>query len=142
LTTLDPSKAKRPAGAGFFTLYKPGQGKWVRWSTVAAMAVIVAFGAKTLAVNDLADREVWVQAIAGTVFVLLGALLTWWLVNSPRLAEFMIMTESEMRKVSWPSRREVFSSTKIVIVLTLLLGLLLYLVDVAFLKFFIFLGIA
>ena len=68
--------------------------------------------------------------------------LTFFVVNRPYLAEFMIMTESEMRKVAWPSRRETISSTKVVILLTVLLGLLLFLVDIGFSKFFIWIGIS
>ena len=42
------------------------------------------------------------------------------------------MTESEMRKVTWPTRREVITSTKVVILMTLILAAILWLVDVGF----------
>jgi len=58
------------------------------------------------------------------------------------MAEFMIMTESEMRKVTWPSRKEVISSTRIVILITLILGVLLALVDVGFVQLFHLIGLS
>jgi preprotein translocase subunit SecE len=139
VTTLDYRKENK---RGFFAIYKPGQGKWVRWGTVIGMAIIILCGTGWLTIHELAANEVWVKALVGFIWTLAGALLTFWLVNSPKLAEFMIMTESEMRKVSWPSRREVITSTKVVILLTFLLGLLLYLVDVFFLWFFKLIGVA
>jgi preprotein translocase subunit SecE len=138
VTTADARKEKR----GFFSLYKPGQGKWVRWGTVAGMAILVLTGTYWLARVELAASDILVQVGVGASWTLLGAFVTFWLVNSPRMAEFLIMTESEMRKVSWPTRKDVIASTKVVIFCTLLLGLLLYLVDVGFSAFFIKLGVA
>ena len=130
----------------FFKIYKPGQGKWVRWGTVAGMALVSVSGAYWLAGIELADVrsdiKALVQAVVGAVWMILWAWLTFWLVNSPKYGEFMIMTESEMRKVSWPSRREVINSTKVVILLTVILGLLLFLVDVGFVKLFQWMGIS
>jgi preprotein translocase subunit SecE len=62
--------------------------------------------------------------------------VTFLVVNTPKIAEFLIMTESEMRKVTWPTRREVINSTKIVILLTLALAFLLWVVDLGFYKLF------
>ncbi len=137
MTLLDTSKGDRKS---LFAIYKPGQGKYVRWGTVAAMALIVGFGMawvyQVFAVKDMA-----VQTIAMCVWLLAGAALTFWLINKPSLAEFMIMTESEMRKVTWPSRQTVINSTKVVIILTLVLGALLWMVDVGFIWFFEWIGI-
>ena len=139
MTTLDSKYAKK----GFFSIYKPGQGKWVRWGTVAGLAIVAAAGAAWLGHSQpqIAGMGVLAQASVASGWMLLWALLTFWLVNTPKLAEFLIMTESEMRKVSWPSRKEVVNSTKVIIVLTLLLGLLLYGVDVGFMDLFIWMGI-
>ncbi len=142
MATSDAIK-NRPGGIkGFFTIYKPGQGKWVRWGTVAGLTLVVVLGAVWLAITQLAAADPMVQTSAAAVWVLVLGLLTFWTVNTPKLAEFMIMTESEMRKVTWPTRREVLASTKVVITLTVLLGVLLYLVDVGFLKFFEWIGVA
>jgi preprotein translocase subunit SecE len=138
VTTLDARNEKR----GFFSIYKPGQGKWVRWGTVAGMAIVILCGTFWLSAEELADKEPWMKALVGAIWTLIGAGVTFWMVNSPKLAEFMIMTESEMRKVAWPSRKEVVTSTKVVILLTVILGVLLYLVDVGFLEFFKRIGVA
>jgi preprotein translocase subunit SecE len=57
-------------------------------------------------------------------------------VNKPRMADFMIATEGEMKKVSWSSKREVIGSTKVVIFTTFALALILFAVDIIFKNFF------
>ncbi len=121
----------------FFSVYKPGQGKFVRWGTVAAVAILVLTGAWWLAEGtQLQSATIELKFGAVVLWIALGTLLAFWVVNKPSLAEFMIMTESEMRKVTWPTRQTVINSTKVVIYLTLLLALLLYVVDAGFVKFF------
>jgi len=46
-----------------------------------------------------------------------------------------------MKKVSWSSRKEVVGSTKVVIVTTLIVAMILYGVDIMFRLFFIRLGV-
>jgi preprotein translocase subunit SecE len=65
------------------------------------------------------------------LFVVLGILI-FWLVNKPSVADFMIAAESEMKKVSWSSRKEIAVSTFIVIVLVILLAVFLGVTDVGF----------
>jgi preprotein translocase SecE subunit len=132
VTTLEQKESKR----GFFTIYKPGQGKYVRWGTVGGIALIVLIGAWWLNSDVLAAYELPIKAAAVVVWLAIFALLTFWAVNKPSFAEFMIMTESEMRKVAWPSRREVYVATRVVIFLTLVLAGILYLVDEAFMHLF------
>ena len=128
---------------GYFSIYKKGQGKWVRWGTVAAMALAIAIGVVWLVQEPyLALTEAPVKVGAAAVWVLFWAWVAFCLVNSPKMAEFLIATESEMRKVSWPSRREVSNSTKVVILLTAILGILLFAVDIGFLNLFKWMGIA
>jgi len=135
--------------AGFFTIYKPGQGKWVRWGTVAALSIVAAAGAywlasKALAAVDTNNKalDAVIQFGGAALWLGLWALFAFWFVSTPRWAEFLIMTESEMRKVSWPSRREVINSTKVVIILTLAMGVLLWIVDIGFIQLFKWIGIA
>jgi preprotein translocase subunit SecE len=80
---------------------------------------------------------------AGIVVGLLVALggLVWWVFNKPRVVDFMIATESEMKKVNWPSRREIIGSTWIVICGTLLIAFLLFAVDMLFARLFSGIGI-
>ena len=53
----------------------------------------------------------------------------------------MIATEGEMKKVSWSTRQEIIGSTKVVIFTTIFLAMLLFLVDLCFMKFFQFIGV-
>ena len=50
---------------------------------------------------------------------------------SDRTKQFYLEVRSEMRKVSWPGRQEVFSTTLIVIAAVLFFGAYLGVVDVA-----------
>ncbi len=140
MTTLDaPKNSKR----GFFAIYKPGQGKYVRWGTVAVLSILNLTGAYWIAHNSwtFGASEIQVQATAAVIWVAIWLLATFMFVNAPKMAEFMIMTESEMRKVTWPTRREVITSTKVVILMTLLLAFMLWFVDIGFLTLFTKLGI-
>ena len=133
----------------FFSIYKRGQGKWLRWGTVAALAGVALMGAWWLwfkeihvaQLGTLPNGTLW-KILVLTVWLLLWTLGTFRFVSSAKWGEFLIMTESEMRKVSWPSRREVINSTKVVILLTFGLGALLWLVDIGFIKLFQAVGIA
>ena len=51
------------------------------------------------------------------------------LVNHPQRAEFLIETETEMRKVAWPTRREYVGSSIVVIVIVAFVSIYLTLVD-------------
>jgi len=52
----------------------------------------------------------------------------WW----QRTKDFWRETKSEMKKVSWPSRPEVVSTTGVVLVAVVIFGVYLWLCDVAF----------
>jgi len=117
----------------------------VRWGTVAALGIVVAAGMwwtdqKVVRYYNPDASEVLRAAIVCAVAVA-GALLAFVVVNRPRPAEFMIMTESEMRKVTWPSRQTVINSTKVVIFLTLLMAGILWFVDFGFVELFKWMGV-
>jgi preprotein translocase subunit SecE len=135
----DTRSEKRP----FFSIYKPGQGKWLRWGTVAGLTLVVGMGAYWLWITEkhIAPLDTQWKALAVAVWLLLWGFGTFHFVNSPKWGEFLIMTESEMRKVAWPSRREVINSTKVVIFLTFGLGGILWVVDLGFLSLFKWMGI-
>lgn len=61
-------------------------------------------------------------------FILIGYLCF----RHKRISEFLIDTESEMRKVSWPTPKEVVNSSLAIIVIVTLLSLYLYGVDFFF----------
>ena len=69
---------------------------------------------------------------AGPIFNLILALLIFWLVNKPSVADFMISAEGELKKVSWSSRREIAVSTLIVIIVVVVMAILLFSTDMFF----------
>jgi preprotein translocase subunit SecE len=140
----------RPPGreGGLFEQYKPDQGKMTRTGTFIGLGLLIAWGA--LFVKDrLAgyedSGEWWGLLITPGIPILLAVavgVVAWRVVFANRKAsDFMIATEGEMKKVSWSSRREVLGSTKVVIVFTILLSVLLFVIDVVFQYFFRSIGV-
>jgi preprotein translocase subunit SecE len=60
------------------------------------------------------------------------AIVIIWLVNKPSIADFMIASEGEMKKVSWSSKHEIIVSTTVVIVVVVIMAVLLGVTDVGF----------
>ncbi|MFP4224166.1 MAG: preprotein translocase subunit SecE [Phycisphaeraceae bacterium] len=125
------------------SIYKPGQGYWTRTlSAIGAGTIVlagVAWGWTKMSV--ISENTIYYQSgMAAAVILVLGGLI-YWLLNNPRVADFMIATEAEMKKVNWPSRREIFGSTVVVIAGTLMLAVLLFLIDLLFAGFFQWIGI-
>jgi len=108
--------------------YKSGQGNWARLGTFAVIMLGI-----------LAGGYAWSRTMSGSSPVVrygvpsvVGALLAWAayrLIHWPRYADFLITTESEMNKVSWPSRQEVKTSTIVVLILAIFLAIFLSTVD-------------
>ena len=122
-------------------IYKRGQGKYTRIGTVMGVLLIVLIGAYKLSLQFEASTVAWVQHPAfafgvPTALIAIFALLTLWIINRIRPADFLIATEGEMKKVSWSSRREVTGSTKVVILTTFIMAGLLFAVDMLLLVVF------
>jgi preprotein translocase subunit SecE len=120
-----------------FDVYKRGQGKYTRLCSAFGAALIVGLGCLQLYKKLQAwDLGLWTETmVPAGLFVTLG-LLIFWLVNKPAVADFMVAAESEMKKVSWSSRKEIVVSTFIVIVLVILLAVFLGVTDLSFQMFF------
>ena len=127
----------------FTTMYKPGQAKWVRGVTAAGIGVIVAFGIHWL-IEELRGvtwaNEYVLGGVSIAIVAIFGA-LAWWVLNKPGIVDFMIATESEMRKVNWPTKKEIYGSTWVVIIGTLLVTLFLFVIDFSFASLFTWLKI-
>ncbi len=52
------------------------------------------------------------------------------IVNS-KVSEFLQQVKAELQKVTWPTRKETYGSTMVVIVLVLIVGVFLWVVDSA-----------
>jgi preprotein translocase subunit SecE len=136
-----PQQSKPP---GFFTIYKKGQGKWTRLGTVLAAALIGLLTAFNLygylqpyvhvGVNNSKSRTVLIAISAG--FLALWGLLVYWLMNKPDNADFLIATDSEMKKVNWTTKGELMGSTRVVIIFIAFIAIFLFLMDQVFQVFF------
>ncbi len=123
-----------------FEIYKRGQGRYTRTITFAAGAVIAAAIAYYVSEQLRGLAVYYVYGIPVAIFAGIS-LLTFWIVNRPRSADFMIATEGEMKKVSWSSRKEIIGGTKVVIATTFILAIMLLAVDMAFGFFFKAIGV-
>src|SRR5688572_6585443 len=136
---------RRPGDSrGFFTIYKKGQGYWTRMGTALAALAICFLTANFIYTQmksipyarNAQGQPVYISirtslAVAVVVFALL-AYFAWRMMNKPNRVDFLIATDSEMKKVNWTSRKELIGSTKVVIIFVLLISAILFVIDVLF----------
>ena len=127
------------------SIYKPGQGYWTRVLSAVGSGVLVcvmlAWILDELAgIGDERTRRI-VQSVVAVVVIGGAGAVGYWVMNKVRIVDFLIATDSEMRKVNWPTRREITGSTWVVICGTLLMAALLWVVDMAFALLFQYIGI-
>ena len=132
-------------------IYKSGQGRYVRVGTaIGAVIVTLVLAYYTWLMLDrhlpglpkagqvpadiglLATYKMYVEYAIPAVLLAVLCGLTAYFLNKAAVVDFLIATESEMKKVSWSSRAELFGSTTVVIVTVLLLALVIYIVDYVF----------
>lgn len=135
---------RNSSGGGFFSLYKSGQGYWTRLGTaIGAAAVILFIGwfvfTETTVFPALSASSRRYAVAAGVVALL--SLVAWWLMNGPRRAQFIIDTDSEMKKVNWATWPELVGSTRVVVFFMLLTAFTLFIFDTQFHAFFYGLGV-
>jgi preprotein translocase SecE subunit len=133
-------------GGGFFTIHKKGQGYWTRLGTAMGAAIIVLFFAHFL----YAVVPGWVPLLQSNSnlkigitagFLALTTLACWWLMNKSSHVDFLIATDTEMKKVNWTSKAELIGSTKVVIGFMFLIAVVLFILDMYFTRFFYLLGV-
>ena len=140
--------ALRPREGRLFKQYKPDQGKKTRVGTFLGVGAMIAWGTKfvydRLQVYE-GGEEVWRLLVTNGIPILFAVVLgaiCWRIVFGHRgTGDFLIATEGEMKKVSWSSKREIIGSTKVVIMFTIMLALLLFVVDLFFQLVFSNLGV-
>ena len=120
-----------------FAIYRRGQGKYTRLTSAFVMGGIAALGClqlyKKLQANEVG---VWIETLVPAGLFIALALVIAWLSNKPSLADFLIDSEGELKKVSWSSRGEIAVSTFIVIVVVVSMALFLGATDITFQVFF------
>lgn len=124
------------------SIYKPGQGYYTRMLSAVGVGVIVLSGVawlweKMTTIDAIPEeQELYYQAgMAVAVIAVFGAIV-YYLLNKPRIADFMIATEAEMKKVNWPSKKEIIGSTWVVICGTAFIAGLLFLINIGFAELF------
>jgi len=118
-------------------IYKRGQGKYTRLCSAFGAGAIAALGCLQLYRKlQATDLTLWIQTLVPAgLFVILGILI-FWIVNKHSIADFMIVSEGEMKKVSWSTRREIAVSTFVVIAVVVMMAVLLGMTDLVFQMFF------
>jgi len=136
-----PTRRADDRGPGFFHVYKPGQGYWTRMGTAGAAALVAALTANFLyhqlpiwlrnsGMSDSASRPTSIYIIGGLLIA--WGVFVWYMMNKPTNADFLIATDSEMKKVNWTSKKELIGSTKVVIIFMFLIAFLLFAFDICF----------
>ncbi len=117
-----------------FGIYKQGQGYWTRLMSAIAGGTIVAMGAawlwQQIAILRLGPKTIYVQGVCTVVvFGFFGWLLYYLICVKPKVGDFLIATEGEMKKVNWSTRREIIGSTWVVIGLTFFIAIAIFILD-------------
>lgn len=135
-----------------FEFYKREQGRWTRLATMLGGGLVALLGGIAFATGPMSQIVLWLgitggmvrvtQIVGGLAFALPVAYLAFWLSYlRPSTGDFFIAVEGEMKKVSWSGRKEVIGSTKVVIFTLAAMGVLLFVVDMAFMLLFDLLGV-
>jgi len=112
-------------------IYKQQQGRTLRSATGVALGLVdmvlcyVTYEKLAAYLPDGAYKDYLVYGIPAVLFTVLG-IVAFYYMNTPRLADFLIATENEMKKVSWSSRAELIGSTIVVIGTVLVLALVIW----------------
>lgn len=124
-------------------IYRKGQGNVARTLTAVSLIAITGFGAVSLRESligtgiSAAGRDI----VSGLVFLVFALLVLWVSFKSKRSSDFLILTESELRKVSWPSKRDLWQQTIVVLVVSGVIGAIILIVDLIFSSIFRGVGI-
>ncbi len=112
-------------------LYKPTQGRTTRQLTFAVLALVTAYASYTIYTYwRLPGAYAWVPLWTALGVFCLGLWMSFRLVNYSQFADFLVATEAEMKKVTWPTRTELFRGTAVVLVTMFLLAFVLFFYDV------------
>src|SRR5262249_36741358 len=125
---------------------RPGLGRAVRLSAFGGIGALAAFGAYALYMSPTIHSIWWTDvfgpamifgkalslkpilfpSVAVFLSVMSGVFL---LLNQEKWADFLIETEGEIKKVSWPARKEFMGSAMIVVLVVAIVSMFLHYVD-------------
>jgi preprotein translocase SecE subunit len=137
----------KSSGPSFFAIYKKGHGYWTRMGTAigaGCLGLIIAFELYSQIptfLHGTQQHDKRVAFIAAAVFLIAYSIWAWWFTNKPSTVEFLIATDSEMKKVNWTTRKELIGSTKVVIIFMFIIAMFLFTCDLVFGAFFHLVGV-
>jgi preprotein translocase SecE subunit len=128
------------------TWARPGLGRAVRLSAFGGIGALTAFGAYALYMAPTIHSLWWTDVFGPAMIfgkalslkpilfpalgVFLGVMSVVFLVlNQERWTDFLIETEGEIKKVSWPARKEFMGSAMIVVLVVAVVSIFLHYVD-------------
>jgi len=122
-------------------LYKKGQGTTARASAYAIGILLIGFGAIRLfaAVNRPGEGvlvpdlpilgALTITKVVAFAVGIAGILGLHAVLNRPKSVDLLIETEAEMRRVSWPTMKQVWNATLVVAFVTLVLAVTMWGLD-------------
>lgn len=110
-------------------LYKPSQGRQARLWSAVGLGVMILSGLYSLYTYQLADSTPLVAYGIPALLGVIGAWITWRVVQYPPFVDFLVATEAEMNKVSWTTKDDLYRATIVVLVTVVVLSLYLFGVD-------------
>ena len=121
-------------------IYKKGQAKNYRVIFAGILRVVSVYAAYKWFAWTMDDilfgqpylRLDWIGA--GILLILGGACAFYFAFMNRKAVDHVILTEEEMRKVSWPSKEELISSSIVVVVVMLILGIITTVLDFGFIQ--------
>jgi preprotein translocase subunit SecE len=119
-------------------IYKQGQGYWTRLMSGVALGLLVFMGG--IWASDIFRHTrlfglepEYTRALVFTLVVgVFGWLGYYLLCLKPRVVDFLIATEGEMKKVNWSSKREIIGSTQVVLGVTIIIAIFCFCFDLLF----------
>ncbi len=137
---------KAVAESKWFSVYKPGQGYWTRLGSAIGGSLIVLWGAhrlfNILEVYKSSEYGQFIQVGIPIAWLVIWGYLLYWMIGKNRtIVDFFISVESEMKKIHWPTFRDVMGATKVLIMFVVLLAIILFMVDTIFMVFFSTIGV-
>ncbi len=110
-------------------VYKKGQGTAARGAAAVALGLMAAWAARQMWYTTADWARPYQVAATALVAALFGALPIYLVLFHHQIADLLIETQQEMRKVAWSSRAEVIGSTIVVLVTVVLLSLFIFVTD-------------
>lgn len=138
----------RETGRGGLRIYKPGQGFYTRVGTAIGIGALTIWGGKFLfdelsgMLGSSAGYALPLQYGITVGFVFMMGVILYWIVGINRKAnDFFIATEGEMKKVNWSTKQEIIRSTKVVVLVTIVMSVFLFAADLLFMMIFSSMGV-